>query len=59
MVIGKRLAISALLSELGFHQPTIDMFECDENHSMDTRHFLDWTERTASFLRKELGNKNF
>jgi hypothetical protein len=57
MITGKRLAISALLSESGFHKQTIDMFECDENHSMDTRHFLDWIERTASLLRKELGNR--
>ncbi|CAF4085892.1 unnamed protein product [Rotaria sp. Silwood2] len=51
----KRLAISALLSESGFHKETIDIFECDENHSMDPRHFLGWIDRTASLLREELG----
>ncbi len=56
MIIGKRLAISALLSESGFHKETIDMFEYDENHSVDTTHFLNWIDRTASRLREELGN---
>jgi hypothetical protein len=56
MIIGKRLAISTLLNESGFHEETIGIFECDEHHNMDLRHFLTWIDRTASLLRKELGN---
>ena len=54
-MIGKRLAISALLSNSGFHMPSLDIFECDENHSMDSNHFTAWIDRTSSIIRKELG----
>ncbi|CAF3822537.1 unnamed protein product, partial [Rotaria sp. Silwood1] len=51
--IRKRLAISALLGESGFYKQTIDMFKCDENHTMDSRHFLTWIDQAASLLREE------
>ncbi|CAF1317437.1 unnamed protein product, partial [Rotaria sp. Silwood1] len=53
---GKRLAISALMSPSGFHASSIDIFECNEDHNMNSAHFLIWIDRTASLLRKELGN---
>ncbi|CAF1609520.1 unnamed protein product, partial [Didymodactylos carnosus] len=52
---GKRLAISALLSNSGFHLPSVDIFECDENHSMDSNHFVAWIDRASHTIRKELG----
>jgi hypothetical protein len=57
-IIGKRLAISALLSNSGFHLPSVDIFECDENHSMDSNHFVAWIDRTSHTIRKELGETN-
>ena len=41
---GKRLAISALLSNSDFHLPSLDMFECDENHNMDSNRFTAWID---------------
>ena len=55
-IIGKRVVISALISNSGFHLPSIDIFECDEDHSMDSKHFVMWVDRTSSLLRKQLGN---
>ena len=54
-VIGKRLVISALLSNSNFHLSSLDIFECDEDHSMDANHFTTWIDRTSSIIRKELG----
>ncbi|CAF3202178.1 unnamed protein product [Rotaria sp. Silwood2] len=51
---GKRLAISALMGQSGFHASSIDIFECNEDHNMNSTHFLTWIDRTASLLRKEL-----
>jgi len=31
------------------------MFKCDEIHSMDSKHFVEWIETTASTLRAEHG----
>ena len=56
---GTRLVISALISENGFHVPTIDIFKCDQDHSMDGSHFVDWISRTSSLLRQEHGNTEF
>ncbi|CAF4615356.1 unnamed protein product [Rotaria sp. Silwood2] len=52
---GPRLAISALINENGFHHPSIDIFKCDQEHSMDSMHFIQWISRTCSKLRKEFG----
>ncbi|CAF3356720.1 unnamed protein product [Rotaria sp. Silwood2] len=51
----KRLAISALMGPSGFHASSIDIFECNEDHNMNSAHFLTWIDRTTSLLRKELG----
>jgi hypothetical protein len=39
-VTGKRLAISALLSNSDFHLPSVDIFECDENHIVYLPHSI-------------------
>ncbi|CAF4726084.1 unnamed protein product, partial [Rotaria sp. Silwood2] len=52
---GKRLTISALMGPSDFHASSIDIFECNEDHNMNSAHFLIWIDRTASLLRKELG----
>ena len=52
---GRRLAISALFNENGFHRLSIDMFQCDQEHSMDSLHFIQWNGQTCSILREELG----
>jgi hypothetical protein len=52
--LGPRLAISALFNENGFHYPSIDMFKCDQEHSMDSIHFIHWIGQTYSRPRKEL-----
>jgi hypothetical protein len=54
--LGKRIAISALLSDSGFHLPSIDIFESDQNHNMDSERFLNWIEQTSCRLRRQLGN---
>ena len=54
-MIGKRLVISALLSNSGFHLPSLDIFECGENYNMNSNHFTTWIDRTSSIIRKELG----
>jgi hypothetical protein len=53
--LGKRLAISAMIDENGFDYDSIDVFECDADHSMNSRHFVDWMERAAFNLRKSFG----
>ena len=52
--LGTRLVISALMTNSGFHVPSIDIFECDEDHSMNSNHFVRWIDRTSSLLRKQL-----
>jgi hypothetical protein len=42
--IGKRVVISALKSNLGFHVPSVDIFQCDEYHSMNSKHFVMWSD---------------
>ena len=48
---GKRLAISAMINEAGFHKESVDIFTCDEEHSMNSIHFTEWVEKAASYLR--------
>src|SRR5690242_19935059 len=31
------------------------MFKCDQEHSMDSMHFIHWIRQTCSKLRKEFG----
>ena len=44
------------MSDSGFHIPSIDIFESDQNHNMDSEHFLNWIEQTSCLLRRQLGN---
>jgi hypothetical protein len=53
--LGPRLAISALISDKGFHLPTVDVFKCDDDHNMCSKHFVEWIERTCLILRREHG----
>ena len=48
---GKRLAISAMINEVGFHKESVNIFTCDEEHSMNSTHFTEWVEKAASYLR--------
>ena len=54
-MVGKRFTISAVLSNSGFHLSSLDIFECDENHNMDSNHFTTWIDRIFSIMRKEFG----
>ena len=47
---GKRLAISAMINEAGFRKESVDIFTCDEEHSMNSTHFTEWVEKAASYL---------
>ena len=49
------MTISGLISPNGFHLRTLDIFKCDEVHSMDNNHFVTWMESTSSTLRSEHG----
>ena len=53
-MIEKSFAISTLLSNSIFHLPSLDSFECGENHNMDSNHFVTWIDRTFSVIQKEL-----
>ena len=48
---GKRLAISAMINEAGFHNESANIFACDEEHSMNSTHFTEWVKNVASYLR--------
>ena len=48
---GKRLVISAMINKAGFQKKSVDIFTCDEEHSMNSTHFTEWVEKTASYLR--------
>ena len=50
--------ISGLISLNSFHLRTLDIFKCDEVHSMDNNHFLVWMESTSSTLRSEHGRSS-
>ena len=53
--VGRHLAISALFNENGFHRPSIDMFQRDQEHSRDSLYFIQWIGQTCSILREEFG----
>ena len=42
-----------MIDENGFDNDTIDIFDCDTNHSMNSDHFVQWIERAACGLRKK------
>lgn len=48
---GKRIAISAIVSEQGLDKHTVDIFRCDEEHAMNSNHFIEWLHKTAAHLR--------
>jgi hypothetical protein len=54
---GKRLAISAMISEAsgGFHRPSVDVWTCDVDHSMNSERFISWIDKTAEQLRTAHG----
>ena len=39
-----------MISEAGFHKESVDIFTCDEEHSMNSTHFTQWVEKIASYL---------
>ena len=53
---GQRLTFGGLISLHGFHLRTLDIFKCDEVHSMDNNHFVSWMESISSTLRSEHGS---
>lgn len=52
---GKRLAISGIISEVGFHLDSLDIFICDAEHTMDGARFINWITETCFKLRKRYG----
>ena len=44
-----------MIDESGFDNDSIDIFDCDTNHSMNSAHFLQWIERAAVSLQKKSG----
>ena len=48
---GKRLAISAMINKVDFYKESVDIFTCDEEHSMYSTHFTEWVEKAAAYLR--------
>ena len=49
--IGKRLAISAMISDHGVDKDTVNIFLCDENHSMNSSSFIGWLRKAFAHLR--------
>ena len=50
---GKRIAIGLMINENGFDLSSIDIFDCDFDHSMNSDHFVEWVKRAASRLRNQ------
>ncbi|CAF2893679.1 unnamed protein product [Rotaria sp. Silwood2] len=50
---GKRLAISAMINNNGVDIDTVDIFSCDEDHSMNSSHFIEWLQKAAEHLRQQ------
>lgn len=50
---GKRLAISAMINSHGVDIDTVDIFSCDEDHSMNSSHFIEWLRKAAAHLRQQ------
>ncbi len=47
--------MSALINVKGYHIPSVDIWACDEEHNMDSTHFLSWLDSTCATLREEIG----
>ena len=53
--LGKRLAISGIISEMGFHLDSLNIFTCDSEHTMDGSRFINWITETCFKLREKYG----
>ncbi|CAF2733820.1 unnamed protein product [Rotaria sp. Silwood2] len=53
---GKRLAISAMINNHAIDIDTIDTFVCDEDHTMNSSHFIEWLRKAAEHLRRKYCN---
>ncbi len=49
--------INALISRSGFHLATVDIFESDQFHSMNSDRFVKWIKQTSGILRSDAGKK--
>ncbi|CAF3236218.1 unnamed protein product [Rotaria sp. Silwood2] len=54
-VLGSRIAISAMMNIDGIHLPTVDIFTCSKDHSVNSEYFLKWIETAAFRLRTDNG----
>ena len=52
---GKRAAFSAMIDEHGFNKGSVDIFDCDTDHSMNSDHFIQRIEDAVFGLRKKSG----
>ena len=50
-MLGKRLAISALINPNGYHLNSVDIFLCSDEHNMDNDRFIKWISDTSLKLR--------
>ena len=46
-ISGKRLAINAMIDESGSDLDSIDVIECDADHSMNSHFCIDWMRHRA------------
>jgi len=44
-----------MISRHGFHQSSVEVFQCKHEHNMDGEHFNEWIKQTCAKLRKEYG----
>ena len=54
--VGSRLGISAMIDKNGFYLPSVDIFDCSKDHSMNSSYFSEWIEKTAFRLREDNGS---
>ena len=59
ILIGSRIAISAMIDINGFHLPSVDIFLCSKYHSLNAEYFLHWEEKAAFQIRENNGNNSF
>ena len=50
-MLGKWLAISALINPNGYHLNSVDIFLCSDEHNMDNDRFIKWISDTSLKLR--------
>ena len=49
------MAISAMIDENEFDNDSIDIFDCDTDHSMNSDHFIEWIEYAAFSVGRKFG----